>query len=88
MSGIAFAFNFSCFVALYYFASINVIAAKISGAFVGFWVNYIYIVRQFFIFSPIPLHKPVSVVVQCLRPRSDKNKFEAAAEVDDQRELI
>ena len=42
MSGIAFAFNFSCFVALYYFASINVIAAKISGAFVGFWVNYIY----------------------------------------------
>jgi putative flippase GtrA len=86
MSGIAFVFNFSCFVALYYYASINVLAAKISGTFVGFGFNYV--ARQFFIFSPIPVHSPLSVVARRLRPRSNRGKFAAAAKVDDGPELI
>ncbi len=73
MSGIAFALNFLCFVALYYFAGINVLMAKISGTFFGFGFNYI--VRQFFIFSPVPLHQPVSVVVQRFGLRSDKDNL-------------
>ena len=71
MSAIAFASNFLCFVALYRYAGVNVLAAKVSGTFVGFGFNYL--VRQFFIFSPIPLHKPVSVVLR-LRPRSEHGK--------------
>jgi putative flippase GtrA len=85
-SGIAFGFNFFCFFALYYFAGINILTAKVSGTFVGFGFNYI--VRQFFIFSPIPLHKPVSVVVQRLNLRSDKDTFAAAVRGDDRSELI
>jgi putative flippase GtrA len=69
MSAIAFASNFLCFVALYRFAGVDLLAAKVSGTFIGFGFNYF--VRQFFIFSPIPLHKPVSVVLQ-LRPRSEQ----------------
>jgi hypothetical protein len=68
VSAITFAWNFLCFAALYRYAGVNVLAAKVSGTFVGFGFNYF--VRQFFIFSPIPLHKPVSVVLQ-LRLRSE-----------------
>jgi SAM-dependent methyltransferase/putative flippase GtrA len=68
MSAIAFAPNFLCFVALYRYAGLNVFAAKVSGTLVGFAFNYI--VRQFFIFSQIPLHKPVSVVLP-LRHQGD-----------------
>jgi putative flippase GtrA len=71
MSAVAFAWNFLCFVALYRYAGVNVLAAKVSGTFVGFGFNYF--VRQFFIFSPIPLHKPVSVVFQ-LRRRSEQGE--------------
>ncbi len=71
MSAIAFVANFLCFIALYRYAGINVLAAKVSGTFVGFGFNYL--VRQFFIFSPIPLHKPVSVVLR-LRPHCADGK--------------
>lgn len=71
MSAIAFAANFLCFVALYRYAGVNVLAAKVSGTFVGFGFNYL--VRQFYIFSPIPLHKPVSVVLR-LRPQSEQGE--------------
>jgi putative flippase GtrA len=62
MSAIAFAWNFLCFFVLYRYAGVNLLAAKVSGTFVGFGFNYF--VRQFFIFSPIPLYKPVSVVLR------------------------
>jgi putative flippase GtrA len=68
MSALVFASNFLSFVALYRYAGVDVLAAKVIGTFVGFGFNYL--VRQFFIFSAIPLHKPVSVVLR-LRPRSD-----------------
>jgi putative flippase GtrA len=72
MSAIAFVGNFLCFVALYHYAGVNVLAAKVTGTFVGFGFNYF--ARQFFIFSPLPLHKPVSVVLQ-LRPRSEQGEI-------------
>jgi putative flippase GtrA len=72
MSAIAFASNFLCFVALYRYAGVNVLAAKVSGTFVGFGFNYL--LRQFFIFSPVPLHKPVSVVLR-LRRRSEQGEI-------------
>ena len=64
MSAIAFAWNFLCFVALYRYAGVNVLAAKVSGTFVGFGFNYF--VRQFFIFSRIPLHKPYRLSCSCV----------------------
>lgn|SRR5262249_5751499 len=69
MSALAFAFNFLCFVALYRYAGVHVLAAKVSGTFVGFGFNYL--VRQFCIFSAIPLHPPASVVLR-RRPLSDR----------------
>jgi len=68
MSAIAFAWNFLCFFLLYRYAGVNLLAAKVSGTFVGFGFNYF--VRRFFIFSPIPLYKPVSVVLR-VRLRSE-----------------
>jgi hypothetical protein len=70
MNAIAFAANFLCFVAVYH-AGFDVLAAKVSGTFVGFGFNYI--LRQFFIFSLTPLHKPVSVVLG-LPPRSEQGE--------------
>jgi putative flippase GtrA len=62
MSALAFVANFLCFIALYHYANVSVLAAKISGTFVGFGFNYL--VRQFFIFSNIPLYKAVTVVLR------------------------
>jgi putative flippase GtrA len=62
MSALAFVANFLCFIALYRYANVSVLAAKVSGTFVGFGFNYL--VRQFFIFSDIPLYRSVSVVLR------------------------
>jgi putative flippase GtrA len=61
VSAIAFTSNFLSFVALYRCAGVNLLSAKVSGTFIGFALNYL--ARQFFVFSSIPLHKPVLIVL-------------------------
>jgi hypothetical protein len=73
MGAIAFTSNFLCFVALYRYAGVNVLTAKVSGTSVGFGFNYF--VRQFFIFSPIPFAQTrvgcLAAASRLLRPGRD-----------------
>lgn len=85
MSAVAFTSNFLCFVALYRYAGVSLLGAKVSGTFVGFGFNYL--VRQFFIFSSTPLHKPVSVVLR-LRAGSEQGETAEAHSCVNSRERV
>jgi putative flippase GtrA len=61
VSGIAFLFNFTTFLFLYY-AGLSAMAAKIFATGIGFGLNYG--LRQFFIFSPISRFHSLSSFVR------------------------
>lgn len=61
-SAAVFVWNLLVFLGLYYLLAVPLMIAKMAGTLVGFFANYV--LRQFWVFSKTPRHRPMSVILQ------------------------